>query len=131
VNFLDILVNAPKHKMGAGLNYSSNKSKFFGSIYGRWVQEYDYFSSFQIASKTHQGINYRGFPIVENAKSGDTWNYGPLGGFVTVDLNFGYKLSDNLTLSAAAVNLFNKELREFTASAPTRGIYTVELKAKF
>ena len=126
VNFLDILVNAPNHKFGAGLNYSSKQ--WFGSVFARWVQEYDYFSSFQIASKTHEGLTYRGVPIVENARSADTYNYGPLGGFVTVDLSVGYRINDIFTVSAAASNLFNQDLREFTASAPTRGLYTMELR---
>lgn len=126
VNFLDILVNSPNHKLGGGLNYSGKK--WFGSFFTRWVQAYDYFSSFQIASKTHPGLTYRGVPIVENARSADAFNYGPLGGFVTVDLSLGCRLSDVFTVSAAANNLFNQELREFTASAPTRGLYTLELK---
>lgn len=126
VNFLDILVNAPTNKFGLGLNYSGDK--FFGSIFGRWVESYDYFSSFQIASKSHPGLTYRGKPIVENARSADTFNYGPLGGFFTVDLSLGYRINEIFTVSAAASNLFNQELREFTASAPTRGLYTMELK---
>lgn len=126
VNFLDILVNAPTNKFGLGLNYSGEK--FFGSIFGRWVESYDYFSSFQIASQSHPGLTYRGKPIVENARSADTFNYGPLGGFFTVDLSLGYRINEIFTVSAAAANLFNQELREFTASAPTRGLYTMELK---
>lgn len=131
VNFLDVLVNAPTHKAGAGLNYSSDK--FFGNIYGRWVQEYNYFSSFQIASETlirddGTPYTYRGFPIVEDAISGDAWNYGPLGGFFTIDLGVGVHLNEIFSVSASASNLFNQELREFTASAPTRGLYTLELK---
>ncbi len=126
VNFLDILVNAPNNKGGAGLNYSG--SKWFGSVYARWVQEYDYFSSYQIASKTYPDLKYRGVPIVANARSADSYNYGPLGGFVTVDLGLGCRINDRFTVSASAVNVFNQELREFTASAPTRGIYTLELK---
>ncbi|RME91893.1 MAG: TonB-dependent receptor, partial [Bacteroidetes bacterium] len=126
VNFLDILVNAPTHKAGLGLNYSGNK--FFANGYARWVQEYDYFSSFQIASRTYEGLTYRGVPIVENARSADTFNYGPLGGFVTVDLGLGYRVNDKFTISAAASNLFNQDLREFTASAPTRGLYTLEMR---
>ena len=126
VNFLDVLVNAPNHKVSTGLNYSGKQ--WFGAIFARWVQEYDYFSSFQIASRTHEGLTYRGVPIVENARSADTFNYGPLGGFVTVDLSIGYRISDIFTVSAAASNLFNQELREFTASAPTRGLYTLELR---
>lgn len=126
VNFLDILVNAPTHKFGAGINYSGDK--FFGSVFGRWVDAYDYFSSFQIASQSHPGLTYRGKPIVENARSADTFNYGPLGGFFTMDLSLGYRINEVFTLSAAASNLFNQELREFTASAPTRGLYTMELR---
>lgn len=126
VNFLDILVNAPTHKFGVGLNYSGEK--FFGSIFGRWVESYDYFSSFQIASQSHPGLTYRGKPIIEDARSADTYNYGPLGGFFTMDLSLGYRINEIFTVSAAASNLFNQELREFTASAPTRGLYTMELK---
>ncbi|WP_026232334.1 TonB-dependent receptor [Neolewinella persica] len=126
VNFLDLLVNAPTHKMGAGLNYSGDK--WFGSLFGRWVQEYDYFSSFQIASRSYPELTYRGLPIIENARSGDSFNYGPLGGFVTFDASLGYRISDKVTLSVAANNLLNTELREFTASAPTKGLYTLELR---
>jgi iron complex outermembrane receptor protein len=131
VNFLDLLVNAPTHKGGMGLNYSD--TKWFGSVYARWVQKYNYFSSFQIASETLVKPDgtpyiYRGRPIVENARSGDAYNYGPLGGFVTVDLALGYRLNDKFTLSAAASNLFNQTLREFTASAPTKGLYTLEMR---
>lgn len=126
VNFLDILVNAPNNKGGLGLNYSGNK--FFVNGYARWVEAYDYFSSFQIASKTHPGLTYRGKPIVENARSADSFNYGPLGDFVTLDLGLGYRINNIFTVSASAVNLFNQELREFTASAPTRGLYTLELR---
>jgi outer membrane receptor for ferrienterochelin and colicins len=126
VNFLDILVNAPTHKIGAGLNYSGEK--WFGSLFGRWVQEYDYFSSFQIASRSYPDLVYRGRPIIENARSADSFNYGPLGGFVTFDASVGYRFSPQVTLSVAANNLFNTELREFTASAPTRGLYTLEFR---
>ncbi len=126
VNFLDVLVNAPTHKIGAGLTYSGKK--FYANGYMRWVQQYDYFSSFQIASKTHEELSYRGLPIVENARSGDSFNYGPLGGFTTFDVGVGYRVNEKFTIGASASNLFNTALREFTASAPTRGLYLLELK---
>ncbi len=131
VNQLDILVNTPNHKMGVGVNYQGDK--FFSSIFGRWVQEYNYFSSFQIASETLRDDNgdfllYRGEPIIEDARSADTYNYGPLGGFFTIDLSVGYRINDTFILSAAASNLFNEELREFTATAPTKGLYTLQLQ---
>ena len=129
VNFLDILVNAPTHKAGLGLNY--NDSKWTAGIFARWVDSYNYFSSFQIASETIPGEVYRGVPIVENARSADTYNFGPLGGFVNVDLNASYNITDQFMLGFSATNLFNATLREFTASAPTRGLYTVMLRYHF
>lgn len=129
VNFLDVLVNAPKHKANLSLNYSGNK--FYGSAFARWVQEYNYFSSFQIASETLPGYTYRGVPIVENSRSGDSWNYGPLGGFVSFDLNAGYRFSKLFSVGVAITNLFNEDLREFTAAPPTRGLYLLETKFTF
>ncbi|TRZ43782.1 TonB-dependent receptor [Robertkochia solimangrovi] len=129
VNFLDVLVNAPKNKGSLGINYSGNS--FYGTFFTRWVQEYNYFSSFQIASETLPGYTYRGVPIVENAPSGDSFNYGPLGGFATVDLNAGYRFSKTFSLGVAITNLFNQDLREFTASPPTRGLYLLETKFNF
>ncbi|UII20892.1 TonB-dependent receptor [Fulvivirga ligni] len=127
VTKLDILVNSPKNRAGLGLNYSGNK--FFGTVFARWVEEYDYFSSFQIAAKSQPELSYRGVPIKENARSADTWNYGPLGGFVDVDLSLGYHIIQNkLSLSGQVTNPFDAEFREFTASPFIGRLYSVQLK---
>ncbi|MEQ9229522.1 MAG: TonB-dependent receptor, partial [Cyclobacteriaceae bacterium] len=125
VNKLDVLVNAPRNKGSLGFNMDHDK--FFGNLFFRWVQEYDYFSSFQIAAKT-QDLVYRGRPIVEDTRSGDSWNYGPLGGFVQVDLGLGYRISDKFTASTAITNLLDTEVREFTASPFIGRLYSLELK---
>lgn len=125
VNKLDLLVNAPRHKGSLGVNYA--RDKFFGNVFVRWVEAYDYFSSFQIAAET-QDLTYRGTPIVENARSTDSFNYGPLGGFVNVDLGLGYRVNDRLTASAAVTNLFDAEYREFTASPFIGRLYSIELR---
>jgi iron complex outermembrane receptor protein len=114
VNKLDILVNAPKNRAGFGLTYSGKK--VFGTVFTRWVEEYDYFSSFQIAAESQPELSYRGVPIVADARSADTWNYGPLGGFVNVDVSLGYHINDMFTISGQVTNLFDSEFREFTAS---------------
>ena len=106
------------------------KIKFSGMVFVRWVEEFDYFSSFQIAAET-QDLSYRGVPIVEDARSADTWNYGPLGGFVNVDLGLGYKVTDSFTTSVAVTNLFDSEYREFTASPFIGRLYSVELRYHF
>lgn len=126
VNFLDLLVNAPNHK--ANLNIAYRGDKFFGSLFTRWVEEFDYFSSFQIASRSYPDLTYRGVPIVENARSADAFNYGPLGGFVTFDLSMGYHINDIFTISGTASNLFDTEQREFTAAPPTGRLIAFELK---
>lgn len=127
VNKLDVLVNAPKNKFGTGVYYRGDK--FFTNVYIRWVQEYDYFSSYQIAAKT-QDLTWRGTPVVENARSTDAWNYGPLGGFVNVDFGLGYRVNNVFTVSGQVTNLFNAKYREFTAAPFTGRLFSIELKAK-
>lgn len=128
VNKLDVLVNTPNNKASLGFNYSSEK--WFGTLFVRWVEAYDYFSSFQIAAET-QDLVYRGVPVVENARSADTWNYGPLGGFVNVDLGLGYRINKVFTVSGQVTNVFDSEIREFTASPFIGRLYSLEVKASF
>ena len=125
VDFLDLLVNAPTNKASFGVNYRGER--FSGTLFTRWVEAYNYFSSFQIASETIPGKTYRGVPIVEDARSADAYNYGPLGGFVSVDMNLGYQFNDVFTLNAQVTNLFDAELREFTAAPPTGRLFGLEL----
>jgi outer membrane receptor for ferrienterochelin and colicins len=66
--------------------------------------------------------------VKENARFGRTWNYGPLGGYTTVDVSAGYRLSSYLTASAQVVNLFDTKMREFVASPFIGRLYSVELK---
>ncbi|PWJ44736.1 TonB-dependent receptor [Sediminitomix flava] len=125
VNKLDLLVNAPNHKASLALNYSGKK--FFGSIFTRWVEAYDYFSSYQIAAET-QDLTYRGVPVVEGARSANAFNYGPLGGFTTFDISAGYRFNETFTASAMVSNVFDTEMREFTAAPPTGRLISLELK---
>lgn len=113
VNKLDHLVNAPTHKASLGFNY--NGPKFFGTAFFRWVEAYDYFSSFQIAAET-QDLVYRGLPVVEDARGADSYNYGPLGGFMQVDVGAGYKVNQQVRVTVQVTNLFDSEIREFTAA---------------
>ncbi|MEM1120963.1 MAG: TonB-dependent receptor [Bacteroidota bacterium] len=127
VNFLDLLPNAPNNKGGIGLNYKGDK--LYGTVYVRMVEAFDYFSGFQVASRTYPDLTWRGAPIVENARGADAFNYGPLGGFTTVDVNLGYRINDIFTVGLAVSNLFDTTLREFTAAPPTRRLIGVDLRA--
>jgi outer membrane receptor for ferrienterochelin and colicins len=122
----DLPINTPTHKIGTGLNYS--KSKFYGSLFGRWVQAYDFFSGINVAAATNTDLIYAGSPVVEGARVGRSFNYGPLGGFFNLDLALGYHINDMFTVSGQVVNILNQEVREFVASPPIRPLYSLELK---
>ncbi len=122
----DLPINTPKNKMGLGYYYSSDK--FYGSVYGRYVEQYDFFSGINIAAET-QDLNGDGTnDIIENARNGRTWNYGPLGDFVNIDLNVGYHITKDLAVGATITNLFDSEVREFVASPTIGRLFQVELK---
>lgn len=92
VNFLDILVNVLMNKGGIGLDYFDEK--FFVGFYVCWVEEFDYFFSFQIVFRFYFDFIYCGCFIIEDVCSVDIYNYGLFGGFVIFDLNFGYCFND-------------------------------------
>ena len=124
----ELPINTPENKLSLGLHYGGKK--FYGALFGRWVQDYDFFSGINIAAKTQDldgdGVN----EIVENTRIGRTWNYGPLGGF-TVDANLGYNLNDNVSVGVNVTNLFDASIREFVASPEVRRLVSFELKYNF
>ncbi len=126
VNENDLPINTPSNKLGLGLNYS--KKRLYASLFGRWVQEYDFFSGINVAAKTNTALIYGGNQVIENKRVGTSFNNGPLGGFFNVDLGLGYKFGKSLTVSGQIVNLFNSEVREFVASPSISRLYSIELK---
>jgi iron complex outermembrane receptor protein len=122
----DLPINTPTHKIGTGLNYS--KGKFYGSLFGRWVQAYDFFSGINVAAGTNRDLIYAGSPVVEGQRVGRSFNYGPLGGFFNLDLSVGYHINDMFTISGQVVNVLNQEVREFVASPPIQPLYSLEFK---
>jgi outer membrane receptor for ferrienterochelin and colicins len=121
VNQLDLSINAPKNKFSLAANYS--QGKIFGSVFTRWVQEFDFFSGINVAAKADETLGLK-----ENARFGRTWNYGPLGGFTNVDVSAGYRFNGFFTASAQVTNLFDTQVREFVASPFIGRLFSVELK---
>jgi len=121
----ELPINTPNHKFSVGLHY--NASKFYGAIFGRFVEKYDFFSGINVAAETQDqdgdGVN----EIVENAQVGRTWNYGQLGGF-SVDANAGYNINDDLSFGLSVTNLFNAKNRESVASPIVETLVSFELK---
>lgn len=122
----DLPINTPTHKLGAGLNYS--RGKFFASLFGRWVDKYDFFSGINVAASTNTDLIYAGSPVVENARVGRSFNNGPLGGFFNLDVSVGYRINDMFTVAGQVVNVLNQEVREFVASPAISPLYSLELR---
>ncbi|MCV6631054.1 MAG: TonB-dependent receptor [Flavobacteriaceae bacterium] len=124
----ELPINTPNHKFSLGAHYAG--SKFYGSVFGRYVQKYDFFSGINIAAKT-QDLNGDGTnDVIENAQNGRTWNYGQLGGF-TLDANMGVHLKPGLTLGVNVTNILDAEMREFVASPAIGRLFSIELKYNF
>ncbi len=126
----DLPINTPSNKFTLGLNYAT--PTWFGGLYGRYVQDYDFFSGTSTAAKTQDLDGDGTIDIREDAyyAPGRVWNYGPLGGF-TVDMNVGYNFSNGITLGANVTNLLNANIREFAGSPFMERLYSVEFRYNF
>lgn len=122
----DLPINAPKHKLN--ISISANKDNWFGMLGARWVDEYDFFSGINVAAKTNPDLIYNGDPVIERKRVGRDFNEGPLGGFVTFDINAGYRITQNITASARLSNIFDSEVREFVASPSIGRLFSAELR---
>jgi len=125
----DLPINTPRHKASVGLN--AHAGRFFGTVFMRYVQAYDFFSGINVAAKTNRDLIYNGSPVVENTRVGGAFNCGPLGGFVNIDVSAGFQFTDNMTLSALVGNLFDAKVREFVESPVIGRLGSVELKYSF
>ncbi|GAA4430720.1 hypothetical protein GCM10023188_17630 [Pontibacter saemangeumensis] len=121
----DLSVNTPKHKISAALN--TRFENFYGSIFARWVQKYDFFSGRNVSAATNPESIYNGSPVIEGQRVGTQWNHGPLGGFF-LSLNGNYQLSKCFNLGVYVNNLVGRGNYEFIASAPTETTFGGELK---
>jgi len=128
-------LNAPENRLASTLSFQNLcKGKMFVKLSVRWVQEYDLYSGNQIGTAAGQGkrgLVYGGINPINNQPRYYTKNYdwGPLGGFTTVDISAGVKLNSMLSLGAGVSNLFDTEQREFVGSPSIGRLYSVEMKA--
>ncbi|WP_156810152.1 TonB-dependent receptor [Nitritalea halalkaliphila] len=116
------MLNAPANR--ANFNFTAANlldNKLNASVNVRWVPEFDFRSGNQIA--TAAGAGTRVAPFL--------FDYGPLGGFTTVDLSVGYRISQALSLGGGISNLFNVEQREFVGSPLIGRLFSLELRADF
>ncbi|MEJ8804405.1 TonB-dependent receptor [Pontibacter sp. H249] len=122
VSVAESSLNAANHRYN--FNFTARNlfdKKFFGSVNVRILPEYDFYSGSQIAAKENEGKRVAPF----------NYNYGPLGGFTSVDLSAGYKFTNWLTLGGSVTNLFDTPQREYVGSPEIGRLYNVELRFDF
>jgi len=122
----DLPINTPTHKASLGVGLS--QAKYFGNVFVRWVDEYDFFSGINVAAKTNPNLFIGVDPVIEGRRVGRDFNEGPLGGYVNVDLSVGYRFTPNVALAGHVTNLFDSEVREFVASPSIGRLFSAELK---
>lgn len=110
-------LNAPKQRGFAKLSFQHLcKGKLYFNISARIVQRYDFYSGNQNGTKQGEGtwvINY---------------DWGPLGGFTSFDMNTGYQIKKNITWSLGISNLFNSKQVEMTASPSIARLIVMQVR---
>lgn len=100
-------INAPNHRGSARITVENLlKERLALSLGTRIVQQYDFYSGNQVGSST--GAGTRTPP--------KNFNYGPLGGFATVNFDLAYRWSRNVMFNFNMSNLFNSKQIEFVGS---------------
>ena len=100
----------------------------------RWVQQFDMYSGSQVATAAGEGkrgLVYGGINPLTSAPRYYTKNYdwGPLGGFTSIDISTGYQFNKMLSIGAGISNLFDTKQKEFVGSPSIGRLFSVELKA--
>jgi outer membrane receptor for ferrienterochelin and colicins len=125
-------LNAPKNRGVVSLSFQNLcKQKIFVNVAARFVQQYDFYSGGQIGTEVGQGS--RGKVYWEDTLGHGhyylkNFDWGPLGGFTTIDLSAGYKLNKNVQLVIGITNLFNTNQMEFVGSPSIGRLFMFELK---
>ena len=121
-------LNAPHHKGALILNGQNLlKEKLFAGLTIRYVQQYEFYSGNQVGTESGKGkrgvISRPGQPpILKN------FDWGPLGGFTTVDLSAGYKFNEIISVNMGITNLLNTRQIEFVGSPSIGRLFMAELK---
>ena len=125
-------LNTPEHRGLIGLNFQELfKKKMYINISTRIVQQYDYYGGQAIGTEAGKGT--RGRVLWVNIR-GDSlyylknFNWGPLGGFISIDLNAGYRINQMLSLNMGITNVLNTRQMEAVGAPSIGRLIMFELK---
>jgi len=120
-------LNAPKNRGVVILSFQNLcKQKMFVNVSARCVAQYDFYSGNQISTEAGEGK--RGIIVAGTKLYVKNYDWGPLGGFTTVDLSTGYKLNNMASVGMGITNLFNTKQQEFAGSPSIGRLVMFELK---
>lgn len=126
---VDIQINAPKNRVNAIVNY--DHENWFVSARARWVQKYNFFSGSTIAAAENPNLFYQGSPVLENQPVAGSYNDGPLGGFMNVDLGVSYRFEEHYMASLEVTNVFDSEVRDFVTSPVISRLINLQITVSF
>ena len=132
VSLEETSLNAPNHKGMVILNLQNLcHQKLFVNISARIVQQYDFYSVNQIGTEAGKDRRGRVLWIDKNGQTkyyNKNFDWGPLGGFTTIDLSAGYKVNQMVQLNMGLTNLFNTNQIEFVGSPSIGRLIMFDLK---
>ena len=120
-------LNSPKNRAVALLSFQNLcRQKLGVNFSARYVQEYEFYSGNQISTKTGEGKRgiVQGPAGISYPKNFD---WGPLGGFTSVDVGSRYTINSMLSAGVNITNLLNTDQREFAGSPLIRRLIMFEL----
>ncbi|RMI27540.1 MAG: hypothetical protein D6681_00435, partial [Calditrichaeota bacterium] len=120
-NVDELSFNAPRNKYNLGISVDNViRPGTFASLSMRHVDAYDFISGSHRATKAGKGTGEHPFK-----------DRGPLGGFESFDLFFGYNPGRGVGFTVSITNIFDKPLREFVASPAIRRLAVAEVRLTF
>jgi len=121
-------LNAPHHRGSASLLFTNMlKDKFHFMLGARYVQQYDFYSGNQIGTSEGEGKKGK---VVGNEKVNYNFDWGPLGGFLSVDFSAGYSFNSSLSANLNITNVLNSRQIEFVGSPSIGRLIVAEVRVE-
>jgi outer membrane receptor protein involved in Fe transport len=116
--FDELSLNAPENKLSLGVGIEDLATPgLYAAASARWVQAYDFVSGRHRATSGGRGTGAFQFK-----------DRGPLGDFVSFDVNLSYQINPRTQFNLSATNLFDQGLRESVGSPQIRRLVLTEVK---
>ena len=93
----------------------------------RYVQQYDFYSGNQIGTSEGEGMKGA---VAGNPKVNYNFDWGPLGGFLSVDFSAGYSFNSSISANLNITNLFNSRQIEFVGSPSIGRLIVAEVRVE-